>query len=250
MSQNVALSSNLRYFPDVFLEGTRKTNINLRVKIAARCWGTRPCTLEHGGGTINIGPRCSARPQRRSLLHGGKMGTFSAYHLLSRWFLPGLYPESGGEMFLRNVGWLFFSGLHGVISQKMALYIVTAVRTSNIFFTLKMEATCHLLSRWFLTPLIVTPWRWRRYVPPKMSVEFQRTTRRYIPEDRTLHNHRCENLKSYLWTLSVAGCRTNSLLPAWLTPSVLFACLVSPLCCLNHRPPDVTLRSEDRFWVT
>jgi hypothetical protein len=29
------------------------------------------------------------------------------------------------------------------------------------------------------------------------SVGFQRTTPRYIPEDRTLHNHRCENLKSY-----------------------------------------------------
>jgi hypothetical protein len=28
-------------------------------------------------------------------------------------------------------------------------------------------------------------------------VDFQRTTRRYIPEDRTLHNHRCENLTSY-----------------------------------------------------
>jgi hypothetical protein len=29
------------------------------------------------------------------------------------------------------------------------------------------------------------------------SVGAQRTTRRYIPEDSTLHNHRCENLKSY-----------------------------------------------------
>jgi hypothetical protein len=29
------------------------------------------------------------------------------------------------------------------------------------------------------------------------SVETQRTTRRHIPEDDTLHNHRCENLKSY-----------------------------------------------------
>jgi hypothetical protein len=27
------------------------------------------------------------------------------------------------------------------------------------------------------------------------SVDFQRTTQRYIPEDITLHNHRCENLK-------------------------------------------------------
>jgi hypothetical protein len=29
------------------------------------------------------------------------------------------------------------------------------------------------------------------------SVETQRTTRRRIPEDDTLQNHRCENLKSY-----------------------------------------------------
>jgi hypothetical protein len=28
------------------------------------------------------------------------------------------------------------------------------------------------------------------------TAHFQRTTRRYIPEDRTLHNHRCENLRS------------------------------------------------------
>jgi hypothetical protein len=30
------------------------------------------------------------------------------------------------------------------------------------------------------------------------SVDFQRTTRRYIPEDSTLYNHRCEHLKSYI----------------------------------------------------
>jgi hypothetical protein len=29
------------------------------------------------------------------------------------------------------------------------------------------------------------------------SVDIQRTTRRYIPEDGILHNHRCEKLKSY-----------------------------------------------------
>jgi hypothetical protein len=28
-------------------------------------------------------------------------------------------------------------------------------------------------------------------------VNFKRTTRRSIPEDRTFHNHRCEDLKSY-----------------------------------------------------
>jgi hypothetical protein len=30
------------------------------------------------------------------------------------------------------------------------------------------------------------------------SVDFQRTTRRYIPEDGALHNHPCENLKFYI----------------------------------------------------
>jgi hypothetical protein len=29
------------------------------------------------------------------------------------------------------------------------------------------------------------------------SVDLHRSTRRYIPEGRTLHNHRCENLASY-----------------------------------------------------
>jgi hypothetical protein len=32
----------------------------------------------------------------------------------------------------------------------------------------------------------------------EMSVGFQRTTRRYIPEERALHNHLYENLKSYI----------------------------------------------------
>jgi hypothetical protein len=32
------------------------------------------------------------------------------------------------------------------------------------------------------------------------SVATQQTTRRHIPKDDTLHNHRCENLKSYIKT--------------------------------------------------
>jgi hypothetical protein len=34
------------------------------------------------------------------------------------------------------------------------------------------------------------------------SVDFQRTTRRYVSEGSTLHNHRCENLKSYTVEIS------------------------------------------------
>jgi hypothetical protein len=43
-------------------------------------------------------------------------------------FLLGLFFDAGegGDMFLRDV-----SGLHGVISQKIVLFITTAVRTSN-----------------------------------------------------------------------------------------------------------------------
>jgi hypothetical protein len=35
------------------------------------------------------------------------------------------------------------------------------------------------------------------------SVDFQQTTRRYIPEDSTLHNHRFDNLKPYIITIAL-----------------------------------------------
>jgi hypothetical protein len=44
------------------------------------------------------------------------------------------------------------------------------------YLTLKMEVICSF----------------------ETSVDFQCTTLRYIPEDCTLHNHHCENLKSYI----------------------------------------------------
>jgi hypothetical protein len=48
--------------------------------------------------------------------------------------------------------------------------------------TLKMEAICS----------------------SEMSLVLQRTTRRYIPEDRILLNQRCENLKSYISFVFIA----------------------------------------------
>jgi hypothetical protein len=48
--------------------------------------------------------------------------------------------------------------------------------------TLKMEAICS----------------------SETSVATQQTTRRHIPEDDTLHNHRCENLKSYIYVMCFA----------------------------------------------
>jgi hypothetical protein len=57
------------------------------------------------------------------------------------------------------------------------------ILVSNLayFSTLKMEATCFF----------------------ETSVDLQRTTRRYISEDRTPHKHRCENLKSYEMVLTM-----------------------------------------------
>jgi hypothetical protein len=40
-------------------------------------------------------------------------------------------------------------------------------------------------------------------------VDFQRTAQRYIPEDRTLHNRRCENLKSYTYMENVCCLRVS-----------------------------------------
>jgi hypothetical protein len=59
----------------------------------------------------------------------------------------------------------------------------TLVSCLAYFSTLKMEATCSSAT----------------------SVDFQRTARRYIPEDRTLSNHFCENLNSYTQRLSQNG---------------------------------------------
>jgi hypothetical protein len=42
------------------------------------------------------------------------------------------------------------------------------------------------------------------------SVKFQRTMLRYIPEDRILHNHRCENLVSYTLPILTANKHTET----------------------------------------
>jgi hypothetical protein len=59
------------------------------------------------------------------------------------------------------------------------------------------------------------------------SVDTQLTTRRYIPEDRTLHDHSCESLKSY--TSSICGrhleqleCIEFGVLTVMVTNSTIF----------------------------
>jgi hypothetical protein len=61
----------------------------------------------------------------------------------------------------------------------------------------KHDSACHLLSCGFLAQLIFSTLKMEAICSSEKSVDTQRTTRQYIPEDGTLHNHRCENLKPY-----------------------------------------------------
>jgi hypothetical protein len=53
-----------------------------------------------------------------------------------------------------------------------------------------------LLSRLFLAQILLTL-KMEAMCSSETSVDTKRTTWRYIPEDGTLHNQRCDNLKSY-----------------------------------------------------
>jgi hypothetical protein len=67
--------------------------------------------------SIFKGQRASQARNRCQLLAGYLIGLFFG-------------PENGGSTFLPKC-WRIFTGLHGVTSQKIVLYIVTAERTSN-----------------------------------------------------------------------------------------------------------------------
>jgi hypothetical protein len=77
-------------------------------------------------------------------------------------------------------------------------------------------------------------------MPSKTQSEFHRTTWRHIPEDRTLHNHRCENQES---NFTIGG---FEVLTAVVMKNQIFwdATLCSPVeanrrfegtCCINFR---------------
>jgi hypothetical protein len=51
----------------------------------------------------------------------------------------------------------------------------------------KKPGACQTLSRWFLAHLIFSTLKMGATYSSEMSVDTQRTTRRYIPEDGTLH---------------------------------------------------------------
>jgi hypothetical protein len=52
-------------------------------------------------------------------------------------------------------------------------------RVESSWQTAAVPATC------FLASFIFRRWNWARYIPPKRQLFYQRTTRRYIPEEAT-----------------------------------------------------------------
>jgi hypothetical protein len=53
------------------------------------------------------------------------------------------------------------------------------------------------LACWFFAEAIPSTLKMKAICSSETSVDTRRTTRCYIPEDGTIHNHRSENLKSY-----------------------------------------------------
>jgi hypothetical protein len=98
------------------------------------------------------------------------------------------------------------------------------------------------------------------------SVDLQRTTRRYISEDRILHNHRCKYLKSYppsyLISILIASShlrlgRPSSLispgfrnisLPRVLHVRMFSNSIMAYLLKVRTVEPDKTALATERLW--
>jgi hypothetical protein len=71
---------------------------------------------------------------------------------------------------------------------------VSEEHVASIFRT--EEGLCLLFApSWCLAWLILRTWRWKRHAPPKRLSVLQWSVKHYISEDRSVHNHRSENLK-------------------------------------------------------
>jgi hypothetical protein len=72
---------------------------------------------------------------------------------------------------------------------------------------------------------------------PETSVAFQRTTQRYIAVDSSLHNHRCENLNSYIMLQILAVNNVHFLLKIrYKTGFPVLGLRLSTLCSCELTP--------------
>jgi hypothetical protein len=71
---------------------------------------------------------------------------YSACHLLSHSYLVRLIQPWRCRRYVPPKCWLTFSGLHGIISQKIVLFIITAVRTSNPIYNVMVQCLGTVIS--------------------------------------------------------------------------------------------------------
>jgi hypothetical protein len=80
---------------------------------------------------------------------------------------------------------------------------VSEERVASIFRVEKSASeepdwVCYHLLRLVSRSRIFLPWKWWRHITPKRRLNSQDLQGVHIAEDGILHNHRCENLKSYI----------------------------------------------------
>jgi hypothetical protein len=117
-----------------------------------------------------------------------RVSSSGVWRRVVRWVAPDISEELIASIFrVEEIGSANQGQAECSASRKTGIYKETKGKFAEpIPFTLKMEAISSS------EKLGATQW----------------TTRRHIPEDDTLHNHRCENLKSYIentsffWTYS------------------------------------------------
>jgi hypothetical protein len=92
-------------------------------------------------------------------------------------------------------------------------WVATDVSEERIASIFRVEELVQQTSEQAGAELILRPWIWRRYIPPKRRVQLNGLHGVISPEDSTLRNHRCENLKSYKkdFTVSLKLSESNTL---------------------------------------
>jgi hypothetical protein len=104
-----------------------------------------------------------------------------------------------GDVVLENGSDCEMSYPSSGIWRRVVRWVSTDVSEGHYWLHLegrRNNIACHLLACWFLAEPISSTLKMESIFSSEPSVDTQRTTRRHIPEDDTLHNHRCENLKS------------------------------------------------------
>jgi hypothetical protein len=85
-----------------------------------------------------------------------------------------------------------------LITRNYKYKTLTNLHILQIAESSQFEDACSLV----FAELISSTLKMEAICSSETSVETQRTTRRQIPEDDTLHNHRCENFRSYIMPCS------------------------------------------------